>query len=277
MFSKKINLNDGPIIAVTSKNEGDPMNEIEVVQLNPEEEVKAKALPIATEAMGIVVRDQTTLIKANQAFLLIDAARKEIKDYFGPIVEAWKETKKKADDGRALTLRKWEKAEEPLVRARLYLDTQIVDYKREQDFIRAQEQEILRQEAIKTELERRKKEGEERLAQAAELEAAGAKEEAEALINETIEENEKPVEVCIPPTATSKVELDGMATVTTWHAEVVNLKELFLAIGQGRCPLAYGDPNMPALNSQATHLKKEMRIPGVRAVSETKSRPTGRR
>jgi len=246
------------------------------IAVNPEEEVKAKALPIATEAMGIIVRDQSTLIKANQGFLLIEAARKEIKDYFNPIVEAWKETKKKADDGRALTLRKWEKAEEPLVRARLYLDTQIVDYKREQDRKRQEEEEILRQEALKEEMQRRKKEEEDRLSQAAALEEAGAHEEAEALISETIEENQKPVEIYIPPPETQKVELDGMTTVTTWHAECFDKKALFLAIGQGRCPEAYGDPNMAALNSQATHLKKEMRIPGVKSVSETKSRPTGR-
>jgi len=253
------------------------LNQVEIVKqevMNPEEEVKAKALPIATEAMGIVVRDQTTLIKANQAFLLIDAARKEIKDYFGPIVEKWKETKKSADEGRALSLRKWEKAEEPLVRARMYLDTQIVGYKREQDKKREEEQERLRQEAIIAEMERRKKEVEERIDQATELEKVGAHDEAMAILDETIEE--KPIEIYIPPPETQKVELDGMAMVTTWHAEVVNPKELFLAIGQGRCPLAYGDPNMPALNSQATHLKKEMRIPGVKAVSETKSRPTGR-
>jgi hypothetical protein len=254
------------------------LNQVPIVKqdMNPEEEVKAKTLPIATEAMGIIVRDQTTLIKANQVFLLIDAARKEIKDYFGPIVEKWKETKKSADEGRALTLRKWEKAEEPLVRARMYLDTQIVDYKREQDKKREEEQELLRQEGIKAEMERRKKEEKERLAQAVELEAAGATEEAEALIAETIEENQKPVEVYIPPTATEKVELKGMTTVTNWHAECFDKKALFLAIGQGRCPEAYGDPNMAALNSQATHLKKEMRIPGVKSVSETKSRPTGR-
>lgn len=250
------------------------MNEIETVQA--EEEVKGRALPIATEAMAVIVRDQGTLSKANQLYLLIDAGRKEIKDYFGPIVEAWKESKKKADDGRALTLRKWEKAEEPLVRARAYLDTQIVDYKRIQDKIREEEEERNRQKAIKEEMERRKKEEDIRMKQAAALEKAGAQEEAEALIEETIQAQEEPMQVYVAPPSTPKVELNGMAMVTLWHAEVIDIKSLCLAVGQGKCPTAYVEANMPALNKQAISLKGEMRIPGCKAVSETKSRPTGR-
>jgi len=123
------------------------MNDMELVQA--EEAAKNKSLPIATEAKAIVVKDAESLAYANEAFLLIDAARKEIKDYFNPIVEAWKESKRKADEGRALTISKWEKAEKPLVEARAYLDTQIIAYKKEQDRIRAEEQERLRQESIK--------------------------------------------------------------------------------------------------------------------------------
>ena len=253
------------------------LNQVEIISINPEEEVKAKALPIATEAMGIIVRDQTTLIKANQAFLLIDAARKEIKDYFGPIVEKWKETKKSADEGRALSLRKWEKAEEPLVRARMYLDTQIVDYKREQDKKREEEQEKLRQEAIKAEMERRKREEEERLSQAAELEAAGATEEAEALIAETIEENQKPVDVYIPPPETQKIKLEGATVKEYWHAEVFSLKALCKGIGEGKYPETWVNANMTPLNEQARSRGNEMKIDGVRAVSVDKMAATGRR
>jgi len=84
------------------------------------------------------------------------------------------------------------------------------------------------------------------------------------------------MQVYVPPPSTPKVELNGMAMVTTWHAEVVDIKALCLAVGQGRCPTAYVEANLPALNKQAISLKGEMRIPGCKAVSETKSRPTGR-
>lgn len=241
------------------------------------EQVRNEVMPISDQALVIRVIDQPTLVKANDFFLIIRQMRKKIGDVFDPIIEAAKEAKRKADAARAEAVRQKEKIEEPLLRAEAFLNGQITDYKREQDRKREEEQEQLRQQAIKQEMERRKKEEEDRLVQAAELEAAGATEEAEALIAETVEENEKPIDVYIPPPETQKVELEGMATVTTWHAEVTDLKALCLAVGQGRCPLAYVEPNMPALNSQATHLKKEMRIPGVKAVPETKSRATGKR
>ena len=244
------------------------MNEIETVQ--------KEVTPLSEQALMIRVQDMPTLAKANDFFLVIRQMRKKIGDVFSPIIEAAKETKRKADATRAEAVRQQEKIEEPLLRAEAYLNGQITDYKREQDKIRAEEEEKLRQKAIKEETERRKKEEDARMKQAAALEKAGAKEEAEALIEETIQEQEEPMQIYVPPPSTPKVELNGMATVTTWHAEVVNPRELFLAIGQGKCPLAYGDPNMPALNKQAISLKGEMRIPGCKAVSETKSRPTGR-
>jgi|SRR3990170_2356138 len=245
-------------------------------ELNQVEIVKQEVMPISEQALIIRVIDQPTLTKANDFFLIIRQMRKRIGDVFDPIIEAAKEAKRKADAARAEAVRQKEKIEEPLLRAEAFLNGQITDYKREQDRKREEEQERLRQEAIKAEMERRKKEEEDRLAQAAELEAAGATKEAEALIAETIEENQKPVEVYIPPTATEKVELKGMAMVTNWHAEVTDLKALCLAVGQGRCPIAYVEANMPTLNILAVRLKKEFNIPGVKAVSETKSKPTGR-
>ena len=244
--------------------------------MNEIETVRQEVTPLSEQALMIRVQDQPTLRQANDFFLVLRQMRKKISDVFSPIIEAAKETKRKADATRAEAVRQQEKIEEPLLRAEAYLNGQITDYKREQDKIRAEEEERNRQEAIKIEMERREKEEKLRIKQAAVLEKAGAFEEADALIEQAVEDSLKPVEVYIPPPATQKVELNGMTTVTTWHAEVVNPRLLGLAIGTGECPLAYGDPNMPALNKQAISLKTEMRIPGVKAVSETKSRPTGR-
>ncbi len=240
------------------------------------EVVRQEVMPIPDQAKMIIVRDQGTLRLANDVFLTIRALRKKIAAVFDPMEKAAKEAKQKAEESRKTIVAEREKVEAPLIVAEKYLNGQVTDYKREQDRIRAEEEEKNRLEAIKIEAERRQKEEDERLAQAAELEAAGAKEEAEALIVEAIEEKEKPIKVYIPPPSTPKVELNGMAMVTTWHAEVTNLKELCLAIGQERCPVAYVDANMPALNKQAISLKGEMKIPGVKPMSETKSRPTGR-
>jgi len=244
------------------------MNEIETVQ--------REVTPLSEQALMIRVQDMPTLSRANDMFLVLRQMRKKIGDVFDPMENSAKEAKRKAEDSRKEIVRQREKIEEPLLRAEAYLNGQITDYKREQDKIRAEEEEKLRQKAIKEEMERRKKEEDARMKQAAALEKAGAKEEAEALIEETIQAQEEPMQVYVAPPSTPKVELNGMTMVTNWHAEVISLKDLCLAVGQGKQPLAYVEANMPTLNTMAVRLNKEMNIQGVKAVSVTKSRPTGR-
>lgn len=245
------------------------MNEIEIVQ--------KEVMPIPEQAKMIIVRDQGTLVKANEFFLVIRELKKKIASVFDPMEKAAKEAKKKAEESRKTIVDERTKIEAPLETAEAYLNTQIVNYKREQDRIRIQEEEINRQEAIKAEMKRRKIEEEERLAQATELEAAGAKEEAEALITETIEENQKPLEVYTPPTETQKVKLEGATVKEYWHAEVFNLKALCKGIGEGKYPETWVNANMTPLNEQARSRGNEMKIDGVRAVSVDKMAATGRR
>lgn len=252
------------------------MNEIEVVQ--------AEVLPIPDQAKMIVVRDQPSLSKANDFFLDINALRKKIDDTFSPIISAAHKTHQEAIAQR-------KKIEEPLIIAERYLNGQVTAYHQEIEKKRRKEEEIARQEAVKAEMARRKAEEDERTRQAAELEAAGATEEAEALVAETVEENQKPIEVYVPPVATPKVELEGATVKTYWRAEVYDLKALCRAIGDGKQPVAYIDPIdtqhvdtktgrkgfWPALDKQAQSLKKEMNIPGVRAVSKSSMASTGKR
>jgi len=242
------------------------MNEI----INPVEVVRQEVLPIPEQAKMIVVKNQLTLVKANDFFLTIKALRKKIADTFNPIIQKAHEAHKEALNQKALI-------EAPLVTAETYLNRQVTDYTREQERKRREEEEILRQEAIKAEMERRKKEEDDRLAQAAELEKAGAKEEAEALIQETIQEIEKPVEVYIPPPETPEVKLQGAIVKEYWHAEITDLRALCKAVADGKAPLAYVDANMPTLNTLARRLMKEMSIPGVKAVSTSSVAATGGR
>jgi hypothetical protein len=245
--------------------------------MNEIETVKQETLPIPTQAKAIVVKDEGSLRKANDFFLVIRALKKKIAEVFDPMEEAAKKSKREAEAARVVIVTQREKIEAPLKEGEAYLSGQVSAYDAEVKRKRAEEAKRNEQEALKAEAERRKKEEEQRLAEAAELEAAGLTEEAEELIQETVEETSKPMEVYAAPPSTPKMKLDGMAMVTTWHAEVTDLKDLCLAVGQGRCPLAYVEAKMSALNSQAVSLKGEMRIPGVRAVSQTKPRETGRR
>lgn len=245
------------------------MNEIETVQ--------KEVMPISEQAMLIIIKDQGTLVKANEFFLIIDALKKKIAATFDPMEEAAKEAKRKAEDSRKTIVLEREKIEAPLNEAKSYLSGQVISYKREQDRIREVEEECLRLEAIRAEMKRREKEEKEKFAQAIKLEKAGATEEAEALIAETIEEKEKPLEIYIPPTETQKVKLQGVVVKTYWSAEVTDLRALCRAIAEGKQPLAYIEANMTALNKQATSLKKEMNIQGVKAVPRDSMGSTGRR
>lgn len=237
---------------------------------NQVEIVKNEVLPIPDQAKMIVVKDEGTLSKANEIFLTIKALRKKIGEVFDPII-----AKSHAAHKEALAQKT--QAEAPLIVAEKYLNGQVTVYHQEMERKRREEEELLRQKAIKEEMERRKKEEEDRLQQAAELEAAGAKEEAEALIQETVEENEKPVEVYIPPPETPKVKLEGATVKEYWSAQVTDLKALCRAVAEGKCPVSYIEPNMTVLNGQARALKKEMSIPGVKPVSTSSVAATGRR
>lgn len=233
------------------------------------EQISKEVMPLPQKAQSIIVKDHESLQKANLFFLDIKALRKKIDETFSPIISAAHKTHQEAIAQR-------KRVEEPLILAEKWLNGQVTTYHQEQEKKRREEEELARQKAIKEEMERRKKEEDEKLAQAAELEAAGATEEAETLIAETVEEIGKPLEIYIPPLETPKVKLEGATVKIFWSAEVIDLKALAKAAGEGRVPLAYIEANMTALNAQARSLKKEMNIPGVRSISTSSMSATGR-
>ena len=243
------------------------MNGMETQQI---EQVRNEVLSVPERAKLITVRDQQSLQNANLIFLDIKALRKKIAETFDPIIQKAHAAHKEALNQKAIV-------EAPLILAEKYLNGQVTAYHQEIENKRREEEEVARQKAIREEMERRKKEEDLRLKQAAKLEKAGATEEAEALIQETIEENQKPIEIYVPPPETPKVELEGATVKIYWKAEIVNLKLLCQAIGEGKCPLAYVEANMTTLNAQARSLKKEINIPGVRAISTSNMAATGKR
>jgi hypothetical protein len=123
------------------------------------------------------------------------------------------------------------------------------------------EQERLRQEAERVARLAAEKEAERLRRQAERARARGKDEKAEDL-----EEQAETVPVPIVPSQSPAVS--GVAFRTTWRAEVHDLKALVTACAKGQAPLALLQPNMVVLNTQARSLKKELNIPGVRAVSD---------
>ena len=90
------------------------------------EVVRQEILPIPEEAKRIIIKDQTSLARANLLFLQIKILRKKIDDTFSPIIQAAHKTHQEAIAQRKLV-------EEPLIIAEKYLNGQVTDYKREQD------------------------------------------------------------------------------------------------------------------------------------------------
>jgi hypothetical protein len=224
------------------------------------EVVRQEVMPIPDQAKMIVVRDQGTLVKANDFFLTIKALRKKISETFDPIITKANAAHKEALNQKALI-------EAPLIVAEKYLNGQVKNYKVAQDLLRRAEEEKLRQEAIKAEMERRHKEEEEKIAQATALAEAGALEEADALIEEAVEEAIKPIEVIIAPPETPKVKLMGAAMRESWDFEIE--KESLI-------PRQYLIPNLKKIGGIVRVLKGETNIPGIKVFRVDKMVATGK-
>jgi hypothetical protein len=228
--------------------------------LNEIEVVKAEVMTIPDQAKLILVRDQESLERANSIFITIKGLRKKIEETFSPII-----SKAFAAHKEAVAQRK--KVEEPLILAESWLNAQVTEYHKVQERIRAEEERRLREAAIKAEVERRKAEEEARIKAAAELEAAGAKEEAEAVMAEALEEVDKPMEVYVPPPETPKVTLSGATVKTTWTFEIVN---------EALIPRQFLTPDIVKIGGIVRSLKGQTNIPGVKAVEKKSMVATGR-
>lgn len=127
--------------------------------------------------------------------------------------------------------------------------------------------------AFTREQERTRREAEAEARAAAEREAAALLRRAEAARKRGKEDKAEELEdraasVPVPIVTAAKPNVSGVATRTTWRAEVADLRELVQACADGRQPLSLIEPNMVVINAQARALKHELRIPGVRAVPE---------
>jgi len=232
----------------------------EQVTLDPIQSVSREVIPIPDQAKLIVVKDQASMTRANELFIIIKGLRKKIADTMDPIISAAFHTHKTA-------VGKKKELEAPLIVGESWLNGQMTAYQQEQERIRRAEEERLRKEAIEAEMKRRQEEEERKMAEAAALEASGAKDEAVQLINGAIQAKEEPVvvEVSTPPTL--KVETKGIAMVTYWKFRIINASLI---------PRELMIPDEVAIGKIVSAMKGKTNIPGVEAYPETKSRATGR-
>lgn len=219
-----------------------------------------EVLSIPDQAKLIVIKDQETMSKGNQLFLVIKGLRKKIQETFGPIIA-------KAHEAHKEAIAQQKKLEAPLILGESWLNGQMTAYHQEQERKRQAEIDRARQEAIATELKRREEEEGRKMAEAAALEAAGAKEEAEQLVNEAIQAKEEPVVVEVRAPETPRVVMTGTTVKKYWDFEIVN---------ESLIPREYLSVDIVKMGGVVRALKEKANIPGVRVFQRSGLSATGR-
>ena len=208
-------------------------------------EIEERTRGWAAEASVMTVRTPDAYRRAADLLLAVKDLRKQLNEAYDDNI---------ADAHRAHKNLVAKKAsfEAPLVAAERTLKTRMMDYQREQEQVRREQEARLRAEA-------RKIEEEARIREATRLENEGRQKEAERLIEAPI--FTPPVTVA-PPTP----KVQGISVRETWACEVDDLRALCRAIADGSAPTSYVTPAMPALNAIARAQKEGFNVPGCRAV-----------
>ena len=207
--------------------------------------LESSVTPVLEEAKSVTVADPIEYNAAAATLKSIRALRDQIAEVFDPICAKAFEAHKAATAQRKRFLDPVDEAERTVKRAMSV-------------YVEAEDRRRLIAEAAAREVARKADE-DARLARAAALEAAGAPEAADAVLEEA---PPAPPVVAIP-----KPQAQGIRTSTTYSAEVTDLYALVCAVAKDRGLLHLVAPNAPALNAMARALRENLRVPGVRAIA----------
>jgi hypothetical protein len=228
--------------------------------------------PIETEAQELVkpnISEGNDLLAFAEAYRVTDQEsadlfghwRVGLRDRIKAVIDKLAPAKKKTYDAWKEICKLETEAVKPLEDAQRCADRKIVAFHNEQ----VRRAEIWRQAES---AEAHRLEEEHRLAVAAEQEAAGEHEAAEATISEPI----APIAVAPAP----KPAVQGLTFRETYKAEVTDKAAFLKAVGSNKALLHLADPNMTALNQLARAQKEMLDIPGLKVTKE-KQPATGRR
>ncbi|HPD58330.1 MAG TPA: hypothetical protein PKW17_13890 [Smithellaceae bacterium] len=196
-------------------------------------EVTERALTVPEKAKAIIIRSNDDFVRAGEILTVIKSLRKEIDATFDPII-------KKAFEAHKEAVAQKKKVDAPLVEAEGIVKPRMAAWNAEQERIRREEEERLREIARKEEEERRLKE-------AIAAEKSGNKEEAEAILETPIE----PPPVVIPKT-TPKVA--GVSFTKQWKFRITDPNKI---------PREYLTPDEVKIGGVVRALKDKANIPGV--------------
>jgi hypothetical protein len=211
-----------------------------------EAELQEQALAVSTQLGELKITDQSSYDKVSE-FLTktLKPVAQKIADYFNPDIATAHQLHKSLNEKKKALLA-------PLERAESQVKGMILDWTREQERLRQEEQARLEREA-------REKEDEERLRTAIHAEEAGAsKEETEVILNEPAY-NPPPV---APPTF---YKAAGVSVKQNWRGECNDVLALAKWVVANPKHINLIEPNLPAINSLAKAMRQSFNVDGCRA------------
>lgn len=227
------------------------------------EKTKKEVSKVYEFADSLEISDHTTLEKAENFTRACSEHEKKVKKTFEKIITKMKEAKKAAADAYAEVNGFVNNLIAPVVEAKRLADSKARAYRDEEQRRIAIENEKRRQEAIKAEEEKRKKEIEE-------LKAAGTKEAKEAarelkkaeIIPTFVEEKELPKVQGVSHRQAWTSERDALTDHEALEKLVKAAAQDFKTYGR------FLTANMTALNAEARLMKNRFSVPGYRAVDQ---------
>lgn len=223
-------------------------SESSVIELPGRDVVAAEALSWPDRARAAVVTDAASYQRTAELLLGIKALRKRVAEVHDPNIKRWV-------DGHRAALRDKADADTPLTEAEGIIKASLSAYDRQQEQIRQDEQR-------KADAEARRREEDQRVALAAEMEREGQQygdvalvREAEALIAAA------PPPVVAAPVAKATPKVAGISYRDTWKFRVVN---------PALVPTQYKVTtiNESAIRAVVNGLKGNTSIPGVEVYCE---------
>ena len=214
------------------------------------DELKREVSVWSEQIAAIEITDQASYDLMALTVVELTELERRIVEHHAPI--------KKATDFAHKTAVKAEKDMLlPVQTAKAQGKLKIVNWDREQERIRREEERRLREEAARREEDLR-------LQAAVEMEQTGAtKEEVETALAQ-------PSAPAPAPVAHPTYEkAQGISTREVWSARIDSIVELCKAIAEGRASAELVLPNTTALNGMARAMRSTMNVPGVTAVCDT--------
>ena len=227
-----------------------------------EDTLQALASKWASKAAALCICDKDSYVNASHFLRSIKGVRKEIQDWFAPLVEAAMDSKRKAEAARKSITDKQAAMEAPLVDAEGKVKRALLTWDDEQERIRQEQERVLQVAA-------RKLAEEQTIAAAAALEMEGTATGDAEMLQEAQDILSQPIDTPVVQVAKLMPKVEGVSYRDNWKAaDAINVKELAAAVAAGIAPVMFLSPNLTALNRFIHDDKGATPIPGVKVFND---------